>query len=385
MFDRNNRRPPRGPTPYGLEVLGLPPEVPEEAAAVFRGRLIRGVRELFDETGLAELELTVRRDDVAPYRTRTRAPGHDSELDLESRMSYFVPVVPAYDFSRLVLPTATLEELHLAVDTIRLRDLVFGDWGLREIEPHPRTAIGLHGPPGTGKTMVAHAIARHLGRPILPARTSQLESKYHGEGGKYLAALFEAARQADAVLFVDEAESLLSRRFESVSQGSEHAVNTLRAELVQHLDAFEGVAVFATNLVTAYDPAISSRLHHVRIPEPDFAARKAIWSAHLPARLPLAADVSVDRLAEIPGLVGRDIKRIVINATVAAARRGRTEVRHEDLATALARLLEQRPVTDEGPAEDGQMSEEEKEPIARQVRARIGPASPTNRHGPPRE
>lgn len=342
---------------YRLEVLGLPDDLPPVAAATFRGRLTRGTRELFDETGLDEISLVVRREGARPQP-------REHALDLDQRMSYFQVVRPGHDFGRLVLPPDTLEELHRAVDAVRLRHLVFDTWGLRAVEPHPRTAIGLHGPPGTGKTMIAHALATHLGKPLLPARTSQLESKYHGEGGKYLTALFEAARRADAVLFVDEAESLLSRRFESLGQGAEHAVNTLRSELVQHLDRHEGVAVFATNLVRSYDPAISSRLHHVLIPPPDRAAREAIWVAHLSTGLPLADDVSPAALAETGDVVGRDIKRAVIGAAVAVARRGDGIVRHADLADALARLLAQRPAVGD------EVTEDERAAIAEGLRAR---------------
>ncbi|MEU9890110.1 ATP-binding protein [Sphaerisporangium sp. NPDC051011] len=315
------------------------------------------------------LDLVVRRDGPAgSSEQRAADTAGGGELDLEGRMSFFVPVKPLYDMSQLVLPAATIEELHIAVDTVRLRGLVFDTWGLRAIEPHPRSAISLHGGPGTGKTMTAHALAHLLGRPILLARTSQLESKYHGEGGKYLAALFEAARRADAVLFIDEAESLLSRRFESVSQGSEHAVNTLRAELIQHLDVFEGIAVFVTNLVTSYDPAISSRLHHVRIPEPDHAARRAIWAAHLPPGLPLATDVSVDELAETEGVVGRDVKRAVINAAVTVAREGRGQITHADLARSLANIIAARPAA---APDDGEVSEAERDSLNGVIRGRL--------------
>ncbi|GHJ48908.1 hypothetical protein Cs7R123_62500 [Catellatospora sp. TT07R-123] len=327
------------PAPYPIEIDGVPGSVPAGAAAAFRGRLHRHARELFDETGLTELRLRVRRSDIPP----APEPAAD-EPDQRQRMSCFVPTTPRHRLDQAVLPPETLADLMLAVDTIRLRGTVFDDWGLREIEPHPRAAVNLHGAPGTGKTLVAHGIAAHLGAPILLARTSQLESKFHGEGGKNLAALFGAAARAGAVLFVDEAESLLSRRFDSVGQASEHAVNTLRAELVQHLDTYEGVVVFATNLVESYDPAIGSRLSHVHLPEPDRAARAAIWRRHLPAPLRLDPGVDVELLAETSA-VGRDIKRAVIAAALAVARRGGDTVTQHDLASALDRLLAQRPRT----------------------------------------
>jgi SpoVK/Ycf46/Vps4 family AAA+-type ATPase len=370
MTSRKSRDPLAGS--YGLKISGIPAGISPEAAAVFRSRLDRHARELFSETGLTSLEVRVQRDDVAPGDGTRAAPAARAdaaaELDLEARMTYFVPVDPVHELSRVVLPAQTMEELQLAIDTVRLRDLVFRDWGLGEIEPHPRTAIGLHGKPGTGKTMIAHALAAQLGKPILPARASQLESKYHGEGGKYLEALFEAARRADAVLFIDEAESLLSRRFESVSQGSEHAVNTLRSELIQHLDAYEGVVIFATNLVQSYDPAFNSRLTHVHVPDPDLATRTAIWKAHLPQRLPLAADIDPGLLAATEGVVGRDIKRAVISAAVSVARRGGTEIAQADLHAALRRLITQRPGTDTTATAEGDVSEAEREAIAAALR-----------------
>ncbi|MCF6475386.1 ATP-binding protein [Nonomuraea sp. MG754425] len=299
---------------------------------------------MFSETGIDRVDLRVMRRGAIVEVPPEAAP--DGVLDLERRMSYFVSVEPAYRLEQLVLPPEVWEALHLAMDRIRLRALVYDEWGLREIEPHPHSALSLHGSPGTGKTTVAHALAAELGKRVLPVRASQLESKYHGEGGKYLNALFEAARCADAVLFVDEAETLLSRRFESVGQGSEQAVNTMRGELVQHLDRFEGLAIFATNLIGSYDPAFLSRLHHVHIPDPDHTARRELWRTHLPAALPhTLTDADLDLLADTDGIVGRDVKHVVEDAAITAARRGGAEgsVQAADVRIALAQFLARRP------------------------------------------
>ncbi len=161
-----------------------------------------------------------------------------------------------------------MDQLLLAVNVIEVRTLVFGTWGLQRIEPHPSSAINLHGPPGTGKTLAAHAIASRLNKKIIQTKYSQLESKYHGEGPKNLDALFHAAREHDAVLFLDEADALMSQRFETTGQGSEHAVNAMRSELVMSLDRYEGLVVFATNLVHSYDTAFDSRVRHIEFPPP---------------------------------------------------------------------------------------------------------------------
>ncbi|MFC5006511.1 ATP-binding protein [Dactylosporangium cerinum] len=326
----------------------LPEGLPEEAAAQFRGRVSMAARSLLAASGRDRVDLSVGFGPLTTAGPGPQVPGDggqratDDELDLGHRMSYFTPVRPSHRLDQLVLPKDTLERLHIAVDTVRLRGKVFDEWGLRSIEQHPRSAINLHGAPGTGKTLAAHALADHLRSPILLTRTSQLESKYHGEGGKYLAAMFEAARRHNAVIFMDEAESMLSRRFESVSQGSEHATNTLRTELIQHLDAFEGLVIFATNLAHTYDPAFQSRLQHVHIPMPDYRARVEIWRRHLPDGLPGAKAVPVESLARIDGVVGRDIQRAVIEAAVTVAREQRATVTEADLTLALRRIIEAR-------------------------------------------
>src|SRR5262249_21727693 len=155
--------------------------------------------------------------------------------------------------------------------------LVFDRWNLRRVEPHPSIAVNFRGPPGTGKTLAAHAAARHLGRPILLSRLSDLESKYHGDGPKNMVSLFQSATVSGAVLFIDEAQSLLSRRFASPEQAAESAINSMRTELLMALDKFDGLVIFASNLPGSYDSAIASRLVHVDFPLPDAAARDQIW------------------------------------------------------------------------------------------------------------
>ncbi len=316
-----------------FRVLGLPEATPATDAAVARSQLIRVVERLAGAAPDGGLSVTVTNQSDPPSTIRGAADDRDT-VSLAERASYFPVSDPLYDFEFLVVPPETREALLLAVDVVRLREQVFDSWNLRSIQPHPASAINLHGSPGTGKTLAAHAIASRLGKQILIAKASQLESKYHGEGPKNLDALFHAAATNDAVLFIDEADSLMSQRFENTSQGSEHAVNAMRSELLLALDRFDGLAVFATNLVTSYDPAFDSRVRHVRFPDPDESARAAIWQRHLPAELPLAEDVSVAALAKHE-LSGREIRRAVVDAAVRVARDGRPAVTAADLADAV--------------------------------------------------
>jgi SpoVK/Ycf46/Vps4 family AAA+-type ATPase len=328
---------------------------------ILRSRLERVARQYVTETGGRGLLVSIEAGDAVdgPVTGFSRSqPGADGDRIVErdrsdrvDRASQFVPQEPRAGFELLVISSDAKERLLTAVSTLSVSRRVFEEWNLKSIEPAPLSAINLHGPPGTGKTLAAHAIARHLGKPLMLAKTSQLESMYHGESAKNVEALFRAANQHDAVLFIDEADTLLSRRIASPMQAAEQAVNAMRSELFLSLDSHAGVVIFATNLVEAYDPAFYSRVTHVAFPLPDDEARREIWRRHLPSELPLSEDVSIDELAAIPGVSGRDIKRAVVTAAVAAARRGFAVVHQHDFVQALE-------VATAGPMANGEFSSE---------------------------
>ncbi|WP_239342016.1 ATP-binding protein [Frankia sp. CiP3] len=316
-----------------IRVDGVPTDAGEGDAAVLRSALIMAAENFTKATGADDLALVVTNRRV-PVGGESAPEDEPDVLSIEKRASYFRVSEPLYGMDFLVLPDKTMEELRVAVDAVVLRTRVFDQWNLRSIQPHPGSAVNFHGGPGTGKTLAAHAIAHSLGKKILESKTSQLESKYHGEGPKNLDALFRAATANDAVLFIDEADSLMSQRFEHTSQGSEQAVNTMRSELLMALDRYDGLVIFATNLVTSYDPAFDSRLRHVRFPEPDARARAEIWRRHLPAEMPVDPDVDVTWLAEVE-VSGREIRRAVVDAAVRVARSGRARVTAADLRHAV--------------------------------------------------
>lgn len=277
------------------------------------------------------------------------AADHAAERDVSTDRDVpeFTPVTPSYRFEQLVLPERVLARLLDAVALVEVAPLVFDRWNLRSIEPNPSVALSFRGPPGTGKTLAAHAIAHRLGRPIMLARLSDLESKYHGDGPKNLVGLFSSAQRSGAVLFIDEAESLLSRRFAQPQQAAESAINSMRTELLMAVDAFDGLVIFASNLPHSYDVALESRIVPVDFELPDLAARRLIWRSHCPPQLPLADDVDLDALAALDGLSGRDIKMAVIAAAVRAARTHVPAVTHDMLReAAVDRQRELRPATE---------------------------------------
>lgn len=260
-----------------------------------------------------------------------------SEYNYEKLSYNYQAVEPRFSFDQVILPQKTLEQVETAIGILEVETKVFDEWGLRAIIPEATSALSFYGPPGTGKTMTAEAIAHKLGKKILRATYADIESKFHGEGPKMVKAIFRAAERDDAVLFLDESDSLLSKRLTNVSDGSAQAINSMRSQLLISLESFKGIVIFATNLVVNYDKAFLSRLINIEFTNPTAAERKKIWWSHLrtdKVHIPLAEDVNVDFLAEQYELCGREIKNIVKNACVSAALKKKEIVSQQDFIVA---------------------------------------------------
>jgi SpoVK/Ycf46/Vps4 family AAA+-type ATPase len=231
-------------------------------------------------------------------------------------------IVPRRTFDDVILPPATRRALDMALAQVTQHDLVFNRWGLGERHP---TGLGLAfnfaGPPGTGKTICAEAIAHALGRRLLVVRYADVESLWMGETSKNVTSIFRAAGEARAVLLFDEADAIAARRSTSVDYGFQRESNTVVSVLLQELESYTGVVIFATNLAANLDPAFERRIRtHVLFEMPDAADRERIWRVQLhPTRTPLAADVDFGALAQRYEVSGGDIRNAVLKAALAAA------------------------------------------------------------------
>ncbi len=231
-------------------------------------------------------------------------------------------IVPRRTFEDVILPAATRRALDQALAQVTSHDLIFNRWGLGQ-----RHATGLAlafnfaGPSGTGKTICAEAIAHTLGRRLLVVRYAELESMWMGETPKNVAAVFRLARDEQAVLFFDEADAIASRRSTSVDHGFQRETNTVVNVLLQELESFNGVVIFATNLAANFDPAFERRIRtHVLFEMPGIDEREKIWRVQMhPTLTPLADDVNFRELAEKYEVSGGDIRNAVLKAALAAA------------------------------------------------------------------
>src|SRR3954465_5611465 len=141
-----------------------------------------------------------------------------------------------------------------------------------------------------------------------------------GETPKNVAAIFRTARDEQAVLLFDEADAIASRRSTAVDN-RERESNTVVSVLLQELEWYNGVVIFATNLAANFDPAFERRIRtHVLFEMPGAAEREQIWRVQMhPTRTPLAPDVDFGALAERYEVSGGDIRNAVLKAALAAA------------------------------------------------------------------
>ena len=231
-------------------------------------------------------------------------------------------VTPERTLADVVLPPQTRRTLDQALAEVRNHTLIFQRWGLGERHATGRgLAFNFAGPPGTGKTICAEAIAQALGRKLLVVDYAEAESMWIGETPKNIVATFRAAVEQNAVLFFDEADAIASRRSSGSATRYERESNLTVNVLLRELEAFNGIVIFATNLAANFDPAFERRIRtHVLFEMPGVEERARIWQLQLhPKKTPVAPDVDFRDLAERHAMSGGDIKNAVIKAAAAAA------------------------------------------------------------------
>src|SRR5215212_8402401 len=231
-------------------------------------------------------------------------------------------IVPRRSFDDVILPAATRRALDQALAHVTSHDLIFNRWGLGQRHPTGLAlAFNFAGPPGTGKTICAEAIAHALGRRLLVVRYAEVESLWMGATPKNIAAVFRLAREENAVLLFDEADAIASRRSASFEHGFARESNLVVNVLLKELETFNGVVIFATNLAANFDPAFERRIRtHVLFEMPGIDERERIWQVQIhPRKTPLAKDVDFRALAERYAASGGDIKNAVLKAAAAAA------------------------------------------------------------------
>lgn len=225
---------------------------------------------------------------------------------------------PKAGWDDLVLPDEQTRIMRAIAAQVRERYRVYGEWGFggRMNRGFGVSAL-FAGESGTGKTMAAEVIAKELRLNLYRIDLSAVVSKYIGETEKNLRRLFDAAEQGGAILFFDEADALFGKRSE-VKDSHDRYANIEINYLLQRMESFSGLAILATNMKSALDPAFMRRLRFiVNFPFPGVPERLAIWRRALPAPAPVE-DLDFARLARL-NISGGNIHSIALNAAFMAA------------------------------------------------------------------
>jgi cell division protease FtsH len=209
------------------------------------------------------------------------------------------------------------------------------------------TGILLSGPPGTGKTLLARAVAGEANVPFFIASASEFIEMIVGVGASRVRDLFTKAKEAaPSIIFIDELDAIGRARGGAMSVGGHDEREQTLNQILTEMDGFTGrenvVVLGATNRPEILDPALlrPGRFdRRLTINPPDSAGRRQILEVHARS-VPLADDVDLDALAAAtPGMVGAELKNLVNEAALVAARRDRERVQMADFTDALERIV----------------------------------------------
>jgi proteasome regulatory subunit len=216
----------------------------------------------------------------------------------------------------------------------------------RKVGIDPPKGVLLHGAPGTGKTLLAKAVAHETEATFIRIIGSELVQKFIGEGARLVREIFNLAKEkAPTILFIDELDAIGSQRLKIATSGDREVQRTLM-QLLSELDGFEQRGdvkiVGATNRIDILDPALLrpgrfDRL--IEFPIPGDEARKAIFKIHM-RRLSVEDKVNIKKLVDMTeGATGADIKAICTEAGMFAIRKDSEIITAKDFIKAASKVL----------------------------------------------
>merc|ERR1712048_982134 len=234
-----------------------------------------------------------------------------------------------------------IQEIKEAVQLPLTHPALYEDIGIK-----PPKGVILYGEPGTGKTLLAKAVANHTSATFLRVVGSELIQKYLGDGPKLVREMFRVADQlSPTIVFIDEIDAIGSKRYDSSSGGTREIQRTM-LELLNQLDGFDErgdvKVIMATNKIDSLDPALirPGRIDRkIEFPLPDTKTKRHIFSIHT-NKMTLSNDVDLEKfIMAKDDLSGADIKAICTEAGLMALRERRMKVTDEDFRKSKENVL----------------------------------------------
>ncbi|KAL7422729.1 ATPase of 26S proteasome regulatory subunit 4 [Cryptotrichosporon argae] len=234
-----------------------------------------------------------------------------------------------------------IQEIKESVELPLTHPELYEEMGIR-----PPKGVILYGVPGTGKTLLAKAVANQTSATFLRIVGSELIQKYLGDGPKLVRELFRVAEEhAPSIVFIDEIDAVGTKRYDSTS-GGEREIQRTMLELLNQLDGFDTrgdvKVIMATNRIETLDPALirPGRIDRkIEFPLPDTKTKRHIFKLHT-SRMSLADDVDLEELVMTKDdLSGADIKAVCTEAGLLALRERRMRVTKADFTSAREKVL----------------------------------------------
>ncbi|MEE8400601.1 MAG: proteasome-activating nucleotidase [Candidatus Hydrothermarchaeaceae archaeon] len=250
--------------------------------------------------------------------------------------------------------TDQLEEIRETIELPLIKSESFKKVGI-----DPPKGVLLYGPSGTGKTLIAKAVAHETNSVFIKLIGSELVRKYIGEGARLVRELFKMANEkAPSILFIDEVDAIGATRLESATSGDREVQRTLM-QLLAEMDGFDHRGdvriIAATNRPDIIDPAMLrpgrfDRL--IEIPLPGIEGRLEIFKIHT-RKMNVNSDINLEELAgQVENASGADIKIVCTESGMFALREGRDQVNMRDFENAIIKV---RGRFEEGTGEAGVM------------------------------